>query len=141
MELLNISLNKGILNADTLLICLKSFPIIFIIAMLIEKFIVGKFSEKLVSKFSCDTDGFNSKILFNIVFCVLGMSMIMTIIGTIMGCGFSLEVLKKLPLIWCRNFCVAFWTEILLAQPLARKIMKNIHTTKKSISIVNVDEN
>lgn len=32
---------------------------------------------------------------------------------------------------WPRNFCVAFWCEILLAQPIARFVMKQIHKTKK----------
>ena len=63
----------------------KMLPIIWIVAMLVENFIVGKISFILVSKFSGESDGFNAKILFNILFCVTGMSAIMTILGGMIG--------------------------------------------------------
>ncbi|MGM9931203.1 MULTISPECIES: hypothetical protein [Bacillaceae] len=29
--------------------------------------------------------------------------------------------------IWPRNFCIAFWVEALIAQPIARQAMKKLH--------------
>lgn len=129
---LNIYLNVGTINIDIFLSIIKLIPIIWIVAMVIETFIVGKISEKLVLKFSSKTDGFNAKILFNILFCVTGMSAVMTIVGAIIGSGkISLEPIITFPSHWPRNFFAAFWCEMLLAQPIARKIMEKIHLKQK----------
>lgn len=135
MLFLNIGTSFGMINLKVLLIILKMIPIIWLTAMLVEHFIVGKISDKLMSIFTTNNDSFNSKVLFNILFCVTGMSMIMTILGSMIGQGkLSLEPFATFLTHWPRNFCVAFWCEILLAQPAARYIMKLIHSrcTKKA---------
>lgn len=131
MLFLNIGTTFGGITKEAIKAILVSIPIIWIIAMLLESLIVGKVAQKLVQNFTEPTDGFNTKILFNILFCVTGMSMIMTIIGGIIGAGkLTLDPFKTFLSHWPRNFCVAFWCEIFLAQPLARKAMKIIHKTK-----------
>lgn len=60
------------------------------------------------------------------------MSFIMTIIGGMYGeilniKSITLKPILDIPLHWPRNFFVAFWCEIILAQPLARFVMKKIH--------------
>ena len=131
MFLLNIVTEKGI-NKDSLIIILKSIPIFIILAMLIETFLIGRISSKLVDIFTEPSDGFNTKILFNILFCVTGMSITFTLIGTIINTGISQELIENFLKHWPRNFCIALWIEILLAQPLARNIMKQIHKERKS---------
>ena len=132
MLFLNIGTAAGGINSQTIKLILILIPIIWIIAMLIETLIVGKISEKLVEKFTQPTDGFNTKILFNILFCVTGMSCIMTIIGGMIGEGkICLEPIITFPTHWPRNFCVAIWCEMLLAQPIARLAMKLIHNKKE----------
>lgn len=85
MLILNISTSLNKFDLETLIIVAKMLPIIWIVAMLVENFIVGKISFILVSKFLGESDGFNAKILFNILFCVTGMSTIMTILGGMIG--------------------------------------------------------
>lgn len=134
MLFLNIGTSIGRIDFNTIAIILKMVPVIFIVAMLVESFVVGKIAGKLVEKFSNPSDGFNAKILFNILFCVTGMSAIMTIIGGMIGQGkISLEPFETFLSHWPRNFCVAFWCEILLAQPLARFVMKSIHKKEEKI--------
>lgn len=117
------------INLDILLSIIKLISIIWVIVMLLEGLVVGKISNKLVEHFSSEGDGFNAKILFNILFCVTFMSISMTIIGGMIGMGkFTLEPFKTFLTHWPRNFCVAFWCEILLAQPIARFVMKLIHS-------------
>lgn len=111
---------------------LKMIPIIFIIAMLLESFVFGKISEKLVIKFTEPSDGFNTKILFNIIFTITGMSAIMTIFGAEIGnlfngTGLSLDPILTFFEHWPRNFCVIFWCEVLVAQPAGRFVMKKLH--------------
>lgn len=132
MLLLNVGTSFGRLDLEVLIIIIKMIPLIFIIAMLLESFVIGKIASKLVNKFTEPTDGFNARILFNILFCVTGMSASMTIIGGMIGMGkISLEPFYTFFAHWPRNFFVAFWCEILLAQPLARFVIKNIHKHKE----------
>lgn len=136
MLILNIGTAFGGFSKEAIKTILILTPIIWIIAMLLESLLVGRISEKLVEKFTEPSDGFNARILFNILFCVTGMSAIMTIVGGMIGEGkLSLEPFITFPSHWPRNFCVAFWCEILLAQPVARKTMKLLHkkTDKKDI--------
>lgn len=131
MLFLNIGTAFGGINKEAIKVILILTPIIWIIAMLLEALLVGRISEKLLEKFTEPSDGFNTKILFNILFCVTGMSAIMTIIGGMIGEGKpSLEPFITFPSHWPRNFCVAFWCEILLAQPIARKVMTLLHKRK-----------
>lgn len=127
---INIAIAFGRFDKEVLLIILKSIPLMWIVAMLLESLVIGNIAESLVNKFSESTDGFNAKILFNILFCVLGMSALMTIIGGMAGEGISLHPFVTFPSHWPTNFCIALWCEILLAQPVARLVMQKIHTVK-----------
>ena len=129
-------------NKKSILIILKLVPIIWIVAMLIESLFIGRLASKLVERFSEPTDGFNAKILFNILFCVTGMSLIMSVLGSMIGSGtISLAPLINLPSHWPRNFCVAFWCQILLAQPAARLVMKKLHKHQLKKSVKEGGEN
>lgn len=131
MLILNVGIAMGKIDIGVIKTILILTPVIWIIAMIIEGLLVGRISEKLVEKFTEPTDGFNTKILFNILFCVTGMSFIMTIVGGMIGAGkLTLEPIITFPSHWPRNFFVAFWCEVLLAQPTARYIMCLIHKNK-----------
>ena len=134
MSTVNISLEFGKLDTEVLLIILKSLPIVWIIAMLLEVLVVGRIAEKLVHTFSDETDGFNAKTLFTIFFTVIGMSLIMTLIGNILGNGISLATLGSLSH-WPRNFCIALFCELLIAQPPARFVMKKLHSSQENSTI------
>lgn len=138
MLTLNIGTLFG-LSLQTLFIILRLIPIIWVVAMLIESLIIGKIAEKLVVKFTEPSDGFNTRILFTILFCVTGMSATMTIVGSLIGNGLSLEPFKTFFLHWPRNFCVAFWCEILLAQPAGRLVMKILHKNQNKKLLYETD--
>jgi len=128
MLYLNIGISMGGINGETVLTVLKILPIMMLLAMGLQTFIVGRIAEHLTVKFAGMSDGFNARILFNILFSVTGMSIILTVVGGLIGTGFrSLEPFTSFFSNWPRNFCVAFWCEVLLAQPIARKVMKTIH--------------
>lgn len=126
----NVLPNFKTIDLNVILIILKSIPIVFIFVFLLENILVGKIANKLVNIFSEETDSFNAKILFNILFCVTMISIIMTLVGPILGNGISMELLTDFPIHWPRNFCIALFTELLIAQPLARLAMKKIHNKK-----------
>lgn len=131
MSTVNIGLEFGKLDREVFMIILKSFPLIFIIAMLLEVLVMGRIAEKLVHTFSEETDGFNAKMLFTIFFTVIGMSLIMTLIGNILGNGISLATFASLAH-WPRNFCIALFCELLIAQPPARFVMKKLHLRQEN---------
>ncbi|MGN1156609.1 MAG: hypothetical protein ACI4TK_10560 [Agathobacter sp.] len=112
---------------------LKAVPVIWCVAMVWESFVIGRIAHKLVSKFVEPTDSFNAYILFNILFVVMLMSTTMTIIGPIVSGEPIRVVFSGWIQHWPRNFCVAFWCECLLAQPIARKVMVMIHNRKEHI--------
>lgn len=76
-------------------------------------------------------DSFYTKIVFNIIACVLMMSMIMTVVGPTVGHlmegVLTAEPIFDWPGNWPVNFCVAFLVEMLVAQPAARHVMKRRH--------------
>lgn len=110
------------------LVCL---PFVWVAVMLIMTFFVGRASDFIVRRMSAPTDGFNARILFNIIACVTMMSVIMTAVGPIIGSIISgnpsIDEIWSWPANWPVNFCVAFWTETLVAQPAARTLMKRMH--------------
>ncbi|WP_404331909.1 hypothetical protein [Mesobacillus maritimus] len=86
---------------------------------------------KLVAKFTSPTDGFNARVLFTILFSVTILSVLLTIIGSWIGMKqISLEPFQTFFYDWPRNFFIAFWIEMLLAQPIARFAMKKMHAVQ-----------
>lgn len=117
------------------------WPVMFVIAFTLANTLVGHIAGKVVNRLSAPGDSVNSRIILNIVVCVTLMSVILTFVGGLVGeaigslmGGPSVDViglLKNWPLIWPRNFCIAFWVEMLIAQPAARAVMVWAHTPKK----------
>lgn len=107
---------------------LKTIPFMWIIVVLIVPFIVEPIVNKLMPKFTQPTDSFNATTLFHIFPSVLIMSILLTVIGTWVGTrSISIEPIKTFFYTWPRNFTIAFFIELLVAQPLARLAMALIH--------------
>lgn len=107
---------------------LKTMPFIWVVVVLIVPFVVEPIANKLVHKFTEPTDSFNSVTLFHVFFSVLLMSILMTVIGTWVGTRqITLDPIRSFFYNWPRNFCIAFFIEMLVAQPIARFAMKTLH--------------
>lgn len=130
MGMLNIAIHSGTFNGEVMLICLKAFPVTFIVAFIIEGAIVGKINGMLLAKFCGKDDSANARILFNCFFIVTCMSLIMTFIGGMLG-GDSLSLITKEFFIrWPRNFCAAFFLNIIVAGPVSRAILRMIQRSE-----------
>ncbi len=113
------------------------WPVMFAVAFTLSNTIVGWIAGKVVRRFAAPTDSTNTYICFNLIMCVLLMSVILTFlggligqtIGAAMGNGHvdAMELVENWPRIWPRNFCIAFWVEMLIAQPAARAAMVRLH--------------
>lgn len=130
MTSFSIIIAVGEFNGDVALTILKMIPIMWIIVMIIEPAIFGRIAEALVAKFTKPTDSFNAKILFRILFTVLGMSAAMTLIGDVVGNGFSTEIFSNWLANWPRNFVIVLIAESLVIQPVARFAMVKLHESQ-----------
>ena len=136
MGLLNISIHLGGFNLNSIKTCLIAFPVTFIIAYILENFIVGKINHILLGHFVSKADSKNAHILFNCFFIVTMMSLIMTIVGGLLGGDTLTTVLGEFFFRWPRNFCAAFFLNILVAGPISRAILRAIQ--KNSISTLDI---
>lgn len=130
MTSLNIILASREFNGEVVFMILKTLPIMWIIVMILEPVFIGRIAEKLVDKFTEPTDSFNSKIMFRILFTVLGMSACMTLIGHIVGNGLSSEIFSNFLTNWPRNFLIVLIAESLVIQPIARLAMVKLHAVQ-----------
>lgn len=107
---------------------LKIIPFMWIIVVMLVRLVAGPVVGKVMPKFVGQTDGFNARVLMNTFMNVTVLSILLTIIGTWVGTKhISLEPFQNFFHSWFRNFGVAFWIELLIAQPIARLAMKKIH--------------
>ena len=130
MVSLNVLLAAGGFNQEAAFTIIKMLPIFWIIAMIIEPVFIGRIAEKLVEKFTKPTDSFNAKILFRILFTVIGMSVCMTLIADVILNGFSSEILNNFLMNWPRNFVIVLIAESLVIQPIARFAMVRLHASQ-----------
>ena len=108
---------------------LITLPIIWVIVMIIEPVAIGRFAEFLSSKFISPTDGFASRIMFRTIFTVLGMSFTMTIIGDLIGNGFSTDIFANFIQIWpLTSYSPSLYRAVI--QPIARLVMVKIHAAQ-----------
>ena len=125
-----VGLERGF-SVDVYLDTLKILPIMWIIVILLVRLVAGPLVGKVMPKFVGKTDGFNARVLLNTVLNVTVLSLFLTIIGTWVGMGeVSAEPFKNFLHIWPRNFGIAFWIELIIAQPIARFVMKKMHESQ-----------
>ena len=106
MTVFNVRLAVGAFNAEAMWAIAKYFPLMFVIAMVVEPLIVGRLAEKAMHTLSPATDSGNAKIMFRMVFTVFGMSLLMTSIGNAIGFGLHGGLLARIAHDWPRNLLV-----------------------------------
>ncbi|MEH6996546.1 hypothetical protein V7075_28220, partial [Neobacillus drentensis] len=107
---------------------LKLIPFMWVIVVLLVRLVAGPLVGMVMPKFVGQTDGFNARVLLNILLNVTVLSLLLSIIGTWVGMKeVSMAPFQNILHIWPRNFGIAFWVEMLIAQPIARFAMKKLH--------------
>lgn len=115
---------------DTYKMAIKVVPFIWISVILLV-LLTYKPAEYLTSKIVSEKDSFNSHIVINVLCTVFMMSIFLTVIGTWIGSmKISIYPIQRFFYLWPRNFSIAFFVELLIAQPIARFIILKIHTYK-----------
>lgn len=68
------------------------------------------------------------------------LSICLTVIGAWVGQRqISLDPIREFFYHWPKNFFIAFWIEILLAQPIARFVLKTLHVKQAAKAANNVE--
>ena len=113
---------------DVYKMALQTIPFVWLVVIVLIPFVVEPIANKLVAKFTAPTDSFNSVTLFHTLISVLMMSIILSVVAAWIGTrSISMEPITGFFYNWPRNFCVAFFIEGLIAQPIARLAMQGLH--------------
>ncbi|GIP50668.1 hypothetical protein J53TS2_42590 [Paenibacillus sp. J53TS2] len=124
-------------NKENYFKTLRVIPIMWIIVLCLVNLVARPLVGKLMAKFTKPTDSFNAKTLFNIFFSVTILSICLTVIGSWVGQRqISLDPIREFFYHWPKNFFIAFWIETLLAQPIARFVMKRLHARQAAKAAV-----
>lgn len=126
MTTFNVLVNTREVNTPAFQSIAIYFPLMFVIAMLVEPLLVGRLAEKSMHRLSPATDSGNAKILFRLVFTVFGMSLVMTGIGNLIVFGVE-GWFSRMVHDWPRNFFIVLLLEALAIQPIARAVMVKLH--------------
>ena len=121
MTTYNMILNEGF-HSNLLNNLLKDFWLGFIVALLLDVFIVGKLAKPLAFKIvKPNKETKQIKIIIAISSCmVVGMVLFMSMFGAIVSSGFTIAALKLYPLCILRNFIMALPLNLLIVSPIVR---------------------
>lgn len=126
MTIINFLIHSGDMSINTIWQGTKSWPLSFAFGFIIATFIISKFALLATTYFCSIEDSKNSRIMFMTFFMVTGMSILMSIFRAIISAGFSSSAFIIFLNNWPRNFCIAFFLQLLLVGPLARKLIMGV---------------
>lgn len=121
MTIYNMLLNEGF-HSEFFNHLLKDFWLGFMVALLLDIFVVGKLAKPIAFKIVKPTSETKQiKIILAISCCmVVGMVLCMSMYGAILAVGFNTAALKLYPLCIIRNFIMALPLNLLIVSPLVR---------------------
>jgi len=89
-------------------------------------------SSKITSLLLSKKDSFNAHIIINCLINVMMMSILLTVVASWIGMrSISWLPIEQFFYKWPRNFTIAFLVEVLIAQPLARRILLKKHLVEE----------
>lgn len=115
------------LNDAVIFNTLLGFPLAFVIAFLADWFLVGPIAKSIAFKFLKEDDSMIKKAMTISTCMVLGMVLIMSLFGAIMGHGFSSGLLGAWLINMPFNLLVALPLQLLLVGPLVRMTFGKIY--------------
>ncbi|MDR5587363.1 MULTISPECIES: DUF2798 domain-containing protein [Clostridium] len=121
MTIYNMLLNEGF-HSQFFNNLLKDFWLGFIVALLLDVFIVGKIAKPIALKIvKPNNETKPIKVILTISSCmVIGMVLCMSMYGAITAVGFNSGALKIYPLCIIRNFIMALPLNMLIVSPVVR---------------------
>lgn len=124
------SILKNGFNSSIFSGILVPFIPVYFIALAIDWFIVGNFAKGIAGKLTNENTVFIKKILLISFFMVMGMSLCMSFIATVINHGFKTGFFSIFFKTELRNFIMAFPLQVILAGPISRFIFLKIFPVK-----------
>lgn len=116
------------LSLDVYKSALQVLPLLWVIVVLMFKLIAEPLVHRIVRRFTVQTDSFHAQVLAHVICTVTIMSSMMSVVGPWVGMGqISMEPVREFLMHWPRNFGIAFGVEVIIAQPIAHFIMRQMH--------------
>lgn len=124
----NLLLSTPVITIDLLWKALIILPCVWLAMLFVfSPLIINGLAAKLMKKFTKQTDSFYAQNITNIFFCVSILSFIFTLVFSFIFHGFTVDALNDFITNWPRNFMMAFFIELFVAQPMARLVMRSLH--------------
>ncbi|HBJ02797.1 DUF2798 domain-containing protein [Lysinibacillus fusiformis] len=141
MTLYNFYLND-IFGQISFLGGITDFLIGFIVAIILDLYLVGPIAKKIAFKLTANTSNVLFKILTISTCMVIGMAFFMSIYGLITSYFhnglYSNSVIKEFLSVFCRNFIVALPLQIIVMGPIVRFLFnKFIKTSQNNLVLKN----
>lgn len=141
MTLYNFYLND-IFGQISFLGGITDFLIGFIVAIILDLYLVGPIAKKIAFKLTANTSNVLFKILTISTCMVIGMAFFMSIYGLITNYFhnglYSNSVIKEFLSVFCRNFIVALPLQIIVMGPIVRFLFnKFIKTSQNNLVLKN----
>ncbi|WP_291758242.1 DUF2798 domain-containing protein [Lysinibacillus sp. UBA5990] len=141
MTLYNFYLND-IFGQISFLGGITDFFIGFIVAIILDLYLVGPIAKKIAFKLTANTSNVLFKILTISTCMVIGMAFFMSIYGLIISYFhnglYSNSVIKEFLSVFCRNFIVALPLQIIVMGPIVRFLFnKFIKTSQNNLVLKN----
>lgn len=106
---------------------LRVLPVLWV-AVVATVLLTRRPADALAARFTRPGDSFPARIIVTTLCTVLCMSVVLTVVGTWIGTWrLSLDPVREFLLWWPRNFAVALAVEMLVAQPVARRVLRWHH--------------
>ncbi|MEF2967025.1 DUF2798 domain-containing protein [Paenibacillus sp. M1] len=99
----------------------------FIVALVLDVFIVGKFAKGLAGKIAKEHDPMIKKVLLISCFMVMGMVICMSLYGTIAHYGFTNHFVTDYLTTVCLNLICALPLQLVVVGPLTRFLFSKIY--------------
>lgn len=115
---------------------IKGFIPGFVLAFILDEFVVGVMAKKIAFKLPIDT-GKPLQIILSITFCmVLGMVTCMSLFGIVMEMELSQISFAAYLSAWKLNFIVALPLQLLIVGPISRRLLKMVQEHSEISSVV-----
>lgn len=129
MSIYNVILIKGFSN-DVIKDVLVGYIPAFVVALILDVFVVGKVAKGIVHKMMKDNDPLLKRILLTSLFMVCGMVLCMSLYGAVAHLGLSPELPRAYLSNIGTNFIVALPLQLIIVGPVTRLLFFKIYPIK-----------
>lgn len=109
----------------------------FVVAFILDVFIVGVYAKKLAFKLPIDREKKWQTILAISSLMVLGMVTCMSLFGVIMEMGLTDQLVSNYLMAWRMNFIAALPLQLLFVGPFSRMVLQKIQAGNEESPAVN----